>query len=72
MDIKIGTKYKHFKGGEYEIIALAKDSETQEEVMVYKALYGEGQTWTRPLKMFAEEVNRPEIPYNGPRFVRID
>ena len=49
-----GQKYKHFKGNEYEIIALAKHSETLEDTVVYKALYGEGQIWVRPLTMFLD------------------
>ena len=52
---KLG-KYKHYKGNEYEVIGVAKDSETMEETVVYKALYGEGELWVRPLKMFEEEV----------------
>jgi len=52
---KLG-KYRHFKGKEYEAIGIAKHSETLEELVVYRALYGEGQIWVRPLKMFIEEV----------------
>jgi hypothetical protein len=53
--IKIG-KYRHYKGKEYEVIGIAKHSETLEEMVVYRALYGEGELWVRPLKMFLEEV----------------
>ena len=53
--IKLG-KYRHYKGNEYEVIGIARHSETLEELVVYKALYGEGQIWVRPLKMFTEEV----------------
>ncbi len=49
--IKIG-KYRHFKGGEYEVLYIAKHSETLEETVVYKALYGEGGVWVRPAKMW--------------------
>ena len=49
-------KYKHFKGGMYEVIALAKHSETEEKMVVYKALYGDGEIWVRPEKMWEEEV----------------
>lgn len=54
-ELKLG-RYRHFKGKEYEVIGVAKHSETLEEMVVYKALYGEGQTWVRPLAMFLEEV----------------
>ena len=53
--LKLG-KYKHYKGGEYEIVALAKDEETHEDLVVYRALYGENQVWVRPLSMFNENV----------------
>jgi len=49
-------KYKHYKGGEYEVIGIAKHSETLESVVVYRALYGEGGLWVRPLDMFVEQV----------------
>lgn len=65
MDIKPG-KYRHFKGGEYELIGIARYSETLEPMVVYRALYGEGGLWVRPAAMWTETVNRPE--YQGPRF----
>lgn len=57
MQIKRG-KYKHYKGKEYEVVGIARHSETLEELVVYKALYQkEGENlWVRPLKMFLEEV----------------
>lgn len=51
-------KYRHFKGNEYEVIALAKDSETQEDIVVYKALYGDGEIWVRPAKMWLDPPDR--------------
>lgn len=57
MDIKLG-KYRHFKGNEYEVIAIAKHSETLEETVVYKALYGDGEYWVRPASMWNETVIR--------------
>ena len=57
MALKTG-KYKHYKGKPYEVIGIARHSETLEELVVYKALYQkEGENlWVRPLKMFLEEV----------------
>lgn len=55
--IKLGT-YRHFKGNEYEVVALAKHSETLEEMVVYRALYGEGGFWVRPASMWNETVER--------------
>lgn len=55
--IELG-KYRHFKGNEYEVIALAKHSETLEELVVYRALYGEKGVWVRPAAMWLEEITR--------------
>ena len=49
-------KYRHYKGKEYEVIGVAKHSETLEEVVVYRALYGEFGLWVRPKKMFEETI----------------
>ena len=49
-------KYRHFKGGEYEVIAIAKHSETLEAMVIYRALYGNGDFWVRPLSMWSETV----------------
>lgn len=54
-EIKLG-KYRHFKGNEYEVIGIAKNSETLEDMVVYKALYGDGGLWVRPLAMWNETV----------------
>ena len=50
--------YRHFKGGLYQLIGTAKDSETLEEMVVYQALYGERQLWVRPAAMFFGKVER--------------
>ncbi len=57
MEVKLG-RYRHFKGNEYEVIGIAKDSETLEEKVVYKALYGDGGLWVRPVEMWNETVER--------------
>lgn len=49
-------KYIHFKGKEYEVYATARNSETEEEMVVYRALYGERGLWVRPASMWEEEV----------------
>ena len=67
--IELG-RYKHFKGNEYEVIEIAKHSETLEEMVVYRALYGEGGVWVRPKSMWNEEVF-----HNGKnvkRFTKVD
>ena len=62
-EIKLG-KYRHFKGNEYEVIAIAKHSETTEDYVVYKALYGDGGMWVRPASMWNETVERDGVTYN--------
>ena len=69
MEIKPG-KYRHFKGNYYEVIGIAHHSETMEEMVVYRALYGEHGLWVRPAAMWAETVDRDG--YYGPRFQYID
>jgi hypothetical protein len=48
--------YRHYKGGEYEVISVARHSETGEQLVVYRCLYDDGSWWVRPLEMFAESV----------------
>ncbi|MBI5153157.1 MAG: DUF1653 domain-containing protein [Parcubacteria group bacterium] len=55
-EIELGI-YEHYKGNRYEVIGVAKHSETLEEMVVYRALYGEHHTWVRPLAMFLEHVD---------------
>ena len=69
MEIKLG-KYRHFKGNEYEVIGIAKNSETLEETVVYKALYGDGGLWVRPASMWNETVERDGKTFK--RFEYID
>ena len=61
-EIKLG-KYRHFKGNEYEVIALAKHSETGESMVVYRALYGDGGVWVRPASMWNDTVERDGKTY---------
>ena len=63
-------KYRHFKGNEYEVIGTAKHSETLEEMVVYRALYGEFGLWVRPASMWEETVERDGKTYK--RFTYID
>ena len=54
----VGREFRHFKGGRYRLEGFAKDSETLEEMVVYRALYGEGGLWVRPAAMWNETVTR--------------
>ena len=63
-------KYRHFKGGLYEVVGIALHSETREEMVVYRPLYGEGGLWVRPLHMFLECVVVDGV--TTPRFQRVD
>ena len=65
MELKPG-KYRHFKGNEYELLFVATHSETGEQMVVYRALYGEGGFWVRHASMWTEHVERDG--YSGPRF----
>ena len=69
MTVKPG-RYRHFKGNEYQVLYNARHSETMEELVVYKALYGDGGIWVRPAAMFCETVTRdgktvPRFEYVG-------
>lgn len=62
-------RYVHHKGGEYEVLGVARHSETEEELVVYRALYGERGLWVRPAPMFTETVETPAG--RAPRFRRV-
>lgn len=68
-DIPLG-KYRYFKGNQYEVLYLARHSETLEEMVVYRALYGERGIWVRPAKMWNETVERDGKTYQ--RFTKIE
>ena len=61
-EIKIG-RYRHFKGNEYQVLYIAKHSETLEPMVVYQALYGERGIWGRPASMWNETVERDGQSY---------
>jgi hypothetical protein len=50
-------RYRHYKGQDYEVIGCARHSETEEELVVYRALYGDRGLWVRPIAMFAEQIS---------------
>ena len=66
-EIKIGKKYKHFKGKLYKVIDIVNDSESNNDieykkVVIYQALYGDNLKWARPYDMFNSEVDREKYP----------
>ena len=61
--------YRHYKGNDYEVLGVATHSETEEVVVVYRALYGEFGLWVRPLAMFEETVAIDGVV--TPRFARV-
>ncbi len=67
--IQLG-RYRHYKGKDYQVLGCARHTETEEEYVVYRALYGEGGLWVRPKAMFLESVVTGEA--TTPRFVLIE
>lgn len=63
-------RYRHFKGNHYEVLAIARHSEDESPMVVYKALYGDGGVWVRPASMWNETVTREGKTYR--RFYRLD
>ena len=63
-------RYRHFKGNEYEVIGIARHSEDESPMVVYRALYGDGGIWVRPASMWNEMVTRNGVTYR--RFYRLD
>lgn len=71
MAIKQGI-YKHFKGNLYEVIDVALHSETKEEHVIYRTLYGDNSLWVRPLTMFDETIERDGKTLKRFEFVSVD
>ena len=67
--ISLGV-YRHYKGQQYEVLGVARHSETEEEFVVYRALYGDRGLWIRPLAMFTENVEKEGG--SVPRFSPVD
>jgi hypothetical protein len=64
-------RYRHFKGGLYEVLGMVRHSETEEELVLYRALYGDGGLWVRPRPQFLDQVSVdgqtvPRFAYLGP------
>ena len=70
MSIVVKGKYRHYKGNEYEVVGVARHSEDESQLVVYRPLYGDRELWVRPLKMFVETVNVNGV--STPRFTLID
>ena len=66
-DLELDRVYRHYKGDEYLVVDVARHSETGEEMVVYRALYGEGQLWVRPLAMFFDELEDEKVLKYGQR-----
>ena len=60
------SRYRHFRGQEYEVVGVARHSETEEQLVVYRQGYGDGSLWVRPVAMWDEHVEKDG--YSGPRF----
>lgn len=63
-------RYRHHKGGQYEVLGVARHSETLEPMVVYRPLHGEAGLWVRPFAMFVEQVEVDGRPQ--PRFARLE
>lgn len=67
-ELMIGRRYRHFKGKEYQAVAVAIHSETREKMVVYRALYGDFPLFVRPYDMFMSEVDREKYPNVSARY----
>lgn len=57
-DVKVGRVYRHYKGDLYVVEDIARHSETDEKMVIYRGLYGDGPLWCRPYDLFVDEVNK--------------
>jgi len=69
-NIKVGETYKHFKGNIYKIIAIAKHSETMEDLVIYQQIDDVTKIWARPINMFNDTIIKENVSYK--RFTKID
>lgn len=60
--VLVNRIYRHFKGDYYIVVGIAKHSETEEEMVVYRQLYGAGELWVRPMSLFISEVDHKKYP----------
>jgi hypothetical protein len=72
MNIAVNHIYEHYRGNKYLVVDIATNTDTDEEMVVYRALYGKHLLYTQPSKRFLEEVDKPEFDYHGPRMRRIE
>ena len=68
-EVEVGKVYKHYKGDLYLVESIAFNSETEEKMVIYRALYGENKLWCRPYSMFVDVVNKNNQKY---RFEKMD
>ena len=61
-ELKINRVYRHFKGDYYIVVDIANHSETGEQYVLYRKLYGDGSLWIRPINMFLSEVDHDKYP----------
>lgn len=66
-ELVLGGIYRHYKGKLYRVLYIARHSETEEQLVIYQALYGDYGIWARPFSMFMEDVQMPDGTWM-PRF----